>query len=109
MGLGFASDGQKTIQKGGRVLGNDIFQFDYSGPILTPILNYDKFYTPYPPSLEPPLGNQFTLGLEKKKADSSSTQPPLSESAKKWVPKISTDGPLKSNSNNFFKNQNIKM
>ena len=77
------------------MLGNDIFQFDYSGPILTPVLNYDKFYTPYPPSLEPPLGNQFTLGLEKKKADSSSTQPPLSESAKKWVPKIPTDGPLK--------------
>merc|ERR1711888_242415 len=65
--LGFASDGQKTIQKGGRVLGNDIFQFDYSGPILTPVLNYDEFYPPYPPSLEPPLGNQFTLGLEKKK------------------------------------------
>ena len=28
-------------------------------------------------------------------ADSSSTQPPLSESAKKWVPKNPTDGPLK--------------
>ena len=27
-------------------------------------------------------------------ADSSSTQPPLSESAKKWVPKNPTDGPL---------------
>ena len=52
-------------------------------------------FTPHTPPLEPPLGNQFTLGLEKKKADSSSTQPPLSESAKKWVPKISTDGPLK--------------
>ena len=52
-------------------------------------------FTPHTPPLEPPLGNQFTLGLEKKKADYSSTQPPLSESAKKWVPKISTDGPLK--------------
>ena len=51
-------------------------------------------FTPHTPPLEPPLGNQFTLGLEKKKADSSSTQPPLSESAKKWVPKIPTDGPL---------------
>ena len=52
-------------------------------------------FTPHTPPLEPPLGNQFTLGLEKNKADSSSTQPPLSESAKKWVPKIPTDGPLK--------------
>ena len=52
-------------------------------------------FAPHTPPLEPPLGNQFTLGLEKKKADSSTTQPPLSESAKKWVPKIPTDGPLK--------------
>ena len=51
-------------------------------------------FTPHTPPLETPLGNQFTLGLEKK-VDSSSTQPPLSESAKKWVPKIPTEGPLK--------------
>merc|ERR1711888_285584 len=65
--LGFASDGQKTIQKGGRVLGNDIFQFDYSGPILTPVLNYDKFYPPYPPPLSRPWGTSLHWDLKKKK------------------------------------------
>ena len=75
------------------MLGNDIFQFDYSGPILTPVLNYDKFYPPYPPPLSRPWGTSLHWDL-KKKADSSSTQPPLSESAKKWVPKIPTEGPL---------------
>ena len=60
-------------------------------------------FIPHTSPLEPPLGNQFTLGLEKKKADSSSTHPPLSESAKKWVPKIPTDGPLKVKYNIFTK------
>ena len=30
-------------------------------------------FTPHTPSLSRPLGNKFTLGLEKKKADPSST------------------------------------
>ena len=60
-------------------------------------------FTPHtPPPLSRPWGTSLHWDL-KKKADSSSTQPPLSESAKKWVPKISTDGPLNTEKNNFLK------
>ena len=52
---------------------------------------YPIFFLPI--HLELPLGIQFTIEFElKKKADSGSTWPPLSKSAKKLVPnKLVTD------------------
>ena len=56
---------KKTLRRGGK-LGNAILKFPDSASILTHVFLYRKFAsTTYPP-FEMPLGNQFTMELEKK-------------------------------------------
>ena len=57
---------KKTLRRVGGKLGNAILKFPDSASILTHVFLYRKFAsTTYPP-FEMPLGNQFTMELEKK-------------------------------------------
>ena len=90
----FCLRGSETHQEGrGRMeIGNDIFQFGFDSLIQTPVLIFLWLLT-LTPLLRHPWGTNLQLDFEGK-SFFSSIQPPLSESAKKWVPNFSSYDPL---------------